>query len=192
MQRTESLGIPYLVMHPGSPRGGGEEQGIERIARGINFIHQQGAEMKVMILMETTAGQGATLGNRFEHFARIIERIEEDERVGVCLDTCHVFAAGYDISTPQGYEATLEEFQRVIGLDRLKVIHLNDAKAASGTRLDRHEHIGKGHLGLDAFRRLLQDPRVAHLPFILETPKGKTTGGEDWDCVNLRTLRGLL
>ena len=192
MQRTESLGIPYLVLHPGSHRGDGEQQGIDRIARGINLIHQQGAEMKVMILMETTAGQGATLGNRFEHFARIIERIGEDKRVGVCLDTCHIFAAGYDISTLGGYEATLEEFDRVIGLARLKVIHLNDSKAAAGTRVDRHEHIGKGSLGLDVFRRLLQDPRLAHLPFILETPKGKTPDGEDWDCVNLRTLRELL
>jgi deoxyribonuclease IV len=192
MQRAESLGIPYLVMHPGSPRGGGEQEGIDRIARAINLIHHQGSEIEVMIIMETTAGQGATLGNRFEHFARIIERIEEDERVGVCLDTCHVFAAGYDISTPAGYEATLKEFQQVIGLERLKVIHLNDSQAASGTRVDRHEHIGKGSIGLDAFRYLLQDPRLAHLPFILETPKEKSPSGEDWDCVNLGTLRGLL
>jgi deoxyribonuclease-4 len=191
MLRAEALELPYLVMHPGSPRGGGEEEGIDRIARAINLIHHQGAGIKVMILMETTAGQGTTLGYRFEHFARIIGRIEEEERVGVCLDTCHIFAAGYDISTPEGYEATLEEFDRVIGLARLKVIHLNDSKAAAGTRVDRHEHIGKGSLGLDAFRRLLQDPRLAHLPFILETPKGKTPSGEDWDCVNLRTLRGL-
>jgi deoxyribonuclease-4 len=192
LERTESLGIPYLVMHPGSHRGGGEQQGIDRIARAINLIHQHGAEMKVKILVETTAGQGETLGNRFEHFARIFERIEQDERVGVCLDTCHVFAAGYDISTPAGYEATLKEFQLIIGLDCLKVIHLNDSQAALGARVDRHEQIGQGHLGLDAFRRLLQDPRLAHLPFILETPKGKTPSGEDWDCVNLRTLRGLL
>jgi deoxyribonuclease-4 len=192
MQRAESLGIPYLVMHPGSPRGGGEQEGIDRIARAVNLLHQQGAEMRVMILMETTAGQGATLGNRFEHFARIIERIEEDERVEVCLDTCHVFAAGYDISTPEGYEATLEEFQQVIGLGRLKVIHLNDSQADLGTRVDRHEHIGQGYLGLDAFRCLLQDLRLANLPFILETPKGKSPSGEDWDCVNLKVLRGLL
>ena len=192
MLRAEALELPYLVIHPGSPRGGGEEEGIDRIARAINLIHHQGAGIKVMILMETTAGQGTTLGYRFEHFARIIGRIEEEERVGVCLDTCHIFAAGYDISTPEGYEATLEEFDRVIGLARLKVIHLNDSKAAAGTRVDRHEHIGKGSLGLDAFRRLLQDPRLAHLPFILETPKGKTPRGEDWDCVNLRVLRELM
>lgn len=148
--------------------------------------------MPVMILLETTAGQGVTLGNCFEHFARVIGRIEADERVGVCLDTCHIFAAGYDISTPRGYEATLAEFDRVIGLSRLKVIHLNDSKAAAGTRVDRHEHIGLGLLGLDAFRRLLQDPRLAHLPFILETPKKKTPDGEDWDCVNLRLLREML
>ena len=192
MQRAEALELPYLVMHPGSPRGGGEEEGIDRIARAINLIHHRGAGMRVMILMETTAGQGATLGNRFEHFARIIGRIEADERVGVCLDTCHIFAAGYDISMPEGYEAALAEFDRVIGLARLKVIHLNDSKAAAGTRVDRHEHIGKGSLGLNAFRRLLQDPRLAHLPFILETPKGKTPSGEDWDCVNLRVLRELM
>jgi deoxyribonuclease-4 len=191
MQRAESLGIPYLVIHPGSHRGDGEQEGIYRIARAINLLHQQGGEMRVMILLETTAGQGATLGNRFEHFARIIEQIEEDKRVGVCLDTCHVFAAGYDISTPEGYEATLEEFHRVIGLDRLKVIHLNDSKAPLGSRVDRHEHIGQGHIGSDAFRFLLQDPRLAHLPFILETPKRKAPSTEDWDCVNLRTLRGL-
>jgi deoxyribonuclease-4 len=192
MQRAEALELPYLVMHPGFPRGSGEEEGINRIARAINLIHHRGAEIKVMILMETTAGQGATLGNRFEHFARIIGRIEAAERVGVCIDTCHIFAAGYDISTLAGYEATLGEFDRVIGLARLKVMHLNDSKAAPGTRVDRHEHIGLGFLCLDAFRSLLQDPRLSHLPFILETPKGKTTSGEDWDCVNLRVLRELL
>jgi len=148
--------------------------------------------MRVQILLETTAGQGATLGYRFEHFARIIGMIEEDERVGVCLDTSHVFAAGYAIGTPDGYEATMEEFDRIIGLDRLRLIHLNDSKAALGTRVDRHEHIGQGHLGLEPFRLLMQDPRLAGIPFILETPKGKTADGEDWDCVNLRTLRGLL
>jgi deoxyribonuclease-4 len=192
MQRAEALELPYLVMHPGSPRGGGEEEGIDRIARAINLIHQQEAGMRVMILLETTAGQGTTLGNCFEHLARIIGRIEEEERIGICLDTCHIFAAGYDISTREGYEATLAEFNQLIGLDSLKVIHLNDSKAAPGTRIDRHEHIGKGSLGLDTFRRLLQDPCLAHLPFILETPKGKTPEGEDWDSVNLRVLRELL
>jgi len=192
MERAEALGLPYLVIHPGSHRGSGEGEGLYGIARAINLLHQRGAGMRVQILLETTAGQGATLGYRFEHFARVIGMIEEDERVGVCLDTSHVFAAGYDIRTPGGYEATLEEFDRIIGLDRLKLVHLNDSKAAVGTRVDRHEHIGQGHLGLEPFHLLLQDPRLADLPFILETPKGRTDSGEDWDCVNLRTLRGLL
>jgi deoxyribonuclease-4 len=191
IQRAETLELPYLVLHPGSPRGAETQEGIDRIARAINLIHHRGAVIKVMILLETTAGQGTTLGSRFETLARIIGRIEQDDKVGVCLDTCHVFAAGYDISTREGYEATMDEFDRAIGLDRLKVLHLNDSKAALGTAVDRHEHIGKGALGLDAFRFLLQDPRLALLPFILETPKGKTPGGEDWDCVNLRALREL-
>jgi len=190
LQRAQALGLPYLVMHPGSHMGEGEEGGFYQIARGINLLHQRG--MDVMVLLETTAGQGSNLGYRFEHFAKIIEMIEEDKKVGVCFDTCHVFAAGYDISTPEGYEATFEEFNRIIGLDRLKVVHLNDSKAASGTRIDRHEHIGQGHLGLGPFRRLLQDPHLATLPFILETPKGKDPQGEDWDAVNLRVLKELL
>lgn len=192
MQRAEALGIPYLVMHPGSHRGSGEEEGLYRIARGINLLHYQGPDMQIQILLETTAGQGATLGYRFEHFARIIEMLEEDARVGVCLDTCHCFAAGYDISTPEGYETTFEEFHQVIGLDRLKLIHLNDSKGAAGMRIDRHEQIGQGHLGMEPFRLLLRDNRLADLPFVLETPKGKDPAGEDWDMVNLRMLRGLL
>lgn len=192
MQRAEALGLPHLVVHPGAHMGDGEEEGLYRIGAGINRLRQRDRGMKVVILLETTAGQGTNLGYRFEHFTKIIETIEKDEKVGVCFDTCHVFAAGYNISTPEGYESTLEEFHRVIGLDRLKVIHLNDSKAACGTRADRHEHIGQGCLGLGPFRQLLRDPRLAALPFILETPKGKDPRGEDWDIVNLRVLRGLV
>jgi len=192
MQRAETLGIPYLVIHPGSHRGSGEQDGLYRIARGINLLYYQGPDMTIQILLETTAGQGATLGYRFEHFAQVIEMVEDEEKVGVCLDTCHCFAAGYDISTAEGYETTMEEFHRIIGLDRLKLIHLNDSKSAAGTRIDRHEHIGQGYLGMEPFRLLLQDPRLAHLPFILETPKGKDLAGQDWDVVSLRLLRGLL
>ncbi len=192
LQRAEALRLPYLIMHPGSHKGSGEQEGLHRIAQGINLLYHRGGGTEVMILLETTAGQGTNLGYRFEHLAKIIELVEEDERVGVCLDTCHVFAAGYDISTPEGYEATFEEFHRIIGLDRLKVIHINDSRAQLGTRIDRHEHIGRGHLGLETFRRLLQDTRFAALPFILETPKGKDSQGEDWDVVNLRVLRELL
>lgn len=192
MQRAEALGIPYLVVHPGSHRGSGEEEGLYRIARGINLLHYRGPDMQIQILLETTAGQGATLGYRFEHFARVIEMVEEDAKVGICLDTCHCFAAGYDISTVEGYAATIGALDRVIGLGRLKLIHLNDSKGAAGTRKDRHEHIGQGYLGMESFRLFLQDNRLADLPFILETPKGKNPAGEDWDCVNLRLLRGLL
>ena len=192
MQRAEILGIPYLVMHPGSHRGCGEEEGLYRIARGINLLHYLGPDMTTQILLETTAGQGATLGHRFEHFAQIVAMVEDDEKVGICLDTCHCFAAGYDMSTPAGYEATLDEFHQVIGLDRLKLIHLNDSKGAAGMRVDRHEHIGQGHLGMEPFRLLLHDDRLAALSFVLETPKGKNPAGEDWDVVNLRLLRGLL
>jgi deoxyribonuclease-4 len=192
MQRAEALGIPYLVIHPGSHRGSGEEEGLYRIARGINLLHYREPDMQIPILLETTAGQGSTLGSCFEHFAQVIEMVEEDERIGICLDTCHCFAAGYDISTPEGYEATMGEFDRIIGLDRLQLIHLNDSKGAVGKRVDRHEHIGQGHLGIEPFRLLLQDNRLADLPFILETPKGKDPAGEDWDRVNLRLLRGLL
>ena len=192
MRRAEALGVPYLVMHPGSHRGGGEEEGFYRIARAINLLHYQGPDIKVQILLETTAGQGATVGYRFEHFARIIEMIEKDEGIGVCLDTSHCFAAGYNIGTQEGYEATMKEFERIIGLGRLKLIHLNDSKAALGTRVDRHEQIGQGYLGLESFRLFMQDLRLADIPFILETPKGKAPNGEDWDRVNLRTLRGLV
>jgi deoxyribonuclease-4 len=192
MQRAEALGISYLVMHPGSHRGSGEEEGLYRIARGVNLLHYRGPDMQIQILLETTAGQGATLGYRFEHFARVIEMVEEDTRIGICLDTCHCFAAGYDISTAEGYEATIGALDRIIGLDRLKLIHLNDSKGAVGTKRDRHEHIGQGHLGMEPFRLLLRDKRLADLPFILETPKGKNPAGEDWDVVNLRLLRGLL
>lgn len=192
LQRAEALELPYLVMHPGSHMGCGEEEGLYRIAQGIKFLHQKDKATKVMILLETTAGQGSNLGYGFEHFAKIIEMIGGDERVGVCFDTCHVFAAGYDISRPEGYEVCLNEFHRVIGMDRLKVMHVNDCRGPVGGRIDRHEHIGQGHLGLETFRRLLQDPRLADLPFILETPKGKDPRGEDWDMVNLKVLRGLV
>jgi len=191
LERAEALGLPYLVMHPGAHMGSGEEEGLYRISRAINLLHQRYPDYKVMILLETTAGEQTHLGGRFEHFARIIEMVEEDKRIGVCFDTCHVFAAGYDLASPSGYERTFEEFDRVIGLERLKVIHVNDSKAPLGSHVDRHEHIGKGQLGLEAFGRLLQDERFATLPFILETPKGQTPEGEDWDLVNIRTLREL-
>ena len=192
LERASALRVPYLVMHPGAHLGSGEEEGLYRIARAINLIHQRGPDLGVMILLETTAGQESSLGWNFEQLARVIEMLEEDHRVGICFDTCHAFAAGYDLSSEEGYRRTFEELDEVLGLERLKVIHLNDSKAPCGSRIDRHEHIGRGEIGLEAFERLLNDERFATLPFIIETPKGQTPEGEDWDRVNLSTLRSLL
>ena len=192
LERASALRVPYLVMHPGAHLGSGEEEGLYRIARAINLIHQRGPDLGVMILLETTAGQESSLGWSFEQLARVIEMLEEDHRVGICFDTCHAFAAGYDLSSEEGYRRTFEELDEVLGLERLKVIHLNDSKAPCGSRIDRHEHIGRGEIGLEAFERLLNDERFATLPFIIETPKGQTPEGEDWDRVNLSTLRSLL
>lgn len=190
LQRAEALGIPWMVIHPGAHMGSGEEEGLYRIARALNLIHQRG-QLRVQILLETTAGQESSLGCNFEHLARILEMLEEDHRIGVCLDTCHLFAAGYDLSTEEGYQRTMEEFDRLVGLERVKAIHLNDSKAPRGSRVDRHEHIGHGQLGLEAFRSILRDERFRDLPFLIETPKGQTPTGEDWDRVNLRVLRSL-
>lgn len=192
LERASALRVPYLVMHPGAHLGSGEEEGLYRIARAINLIHQRGPDLGVMVLLETTAGQESSLGWSFEQLARVIEMLEEDHRVGICFDTCHAFAAGYDLSSEEGYRRTFEELDEVLGLERLKVIHLNDSKAPCGSRIDRHEHIGRGEIGLEAFERLLNDERFATLPFIIETPKGQTPEGEDWDRVNLSTLRSLL
>jgi deoxyribonuclease-4 len=151
-----------------------------------------------MVLLEHTAGQGTNLGHRFEHLAAIIDRLNGTSRVGVCLDTCHLLAAGYDLCSPEGYDATFAEFDRLVGVGRIKVFHLNDSKRPCGSRVDRHEHIGKGCLGLEPFRRLLNDPRFAGLPMLLETPKqdlpeGRRRGDADrWDVRNLRLLRSLI
>ncbi len=190
LERAERLGIPYLVTHPGSHAGAGEGEGIRRVAEALNVLHTDCAGSRVRILLETTAGQGSSLGHRFEQLAAILARVEKADRVGICLDTCHVFAAGYDIRTPEGYGKTLKELTACLGLDRLKAIHLNDSKAGLASRVDRHEHIGEGRLGLASFRRLLNDPRLSRVPMILETPKD-----DDFvtaDRRNLARLRRLL
>lgn len=191
LERAERLGIPSLVTHPGSHAGAGEAEGIRRVAEALNVLHaalpRHGG---VQVLLETTAGQGTSLGYRFEQLAAILERVEQANRVGICLDTCHVFAAGYDIRQAAGYRKTLEEFTACLGLRRLKAIHLNDSKAGLGSRVDRHEHIGQGRLGLEPFRRILNDPRLRRVPMILETPKD-----DDFiraDRRNLARLRRLL
>jgi len=188
VQRTELLGLPYLITHPGSHLDAGEEEGLKRIAESIDWLHRRTEGLKMKILLETTAGQGTNLGYRFEHFSAIMDMVEDASRLGFCFDTCHVFAAGYDLRTRDAYERTMEEFDRVIGLGRLKVFHINDSKNDLGSRIDRHQHIGKGTIGLDAFRFLLNDPRFTQLPKILETPKGKDIAE---DRMNLAVLENL-
>lgn len=191
MQRAERLGLKYLVMHPGASLDSGEKQGLERVARALDEVHQICAGYRVQVLLETTAGQGSCLGHRFEHLAEILSRIAAPERVGVCLDTCHVFAAGYALSPEKEYRATFRDFNRTIGLKKLKCFHVNDSKKERGSRVDRHAHIGQGHLGLEPFRLLVNDPRFRNKPMILETPK-EEKDNPDMDRVNLAVLRGLI
>jgi deoxyribonuclease-4 len=190
LERAEVLGIPYLVMHPGAHRGAGERLGLPKIARGIDRSLRASGSRNVRILLETTAGQGTVLGWRFEQLAQIIAQSAFAERIGVCYDTCHTFAAGYDIRTRQSYESTMAEFDRVIGLQSLMCFHVNDARHDLASRLDRHAHIGKGRLGEAAFGFILRDERFAHVPKILETPTG-TYRNRPWDRTNLDTLRRL-
>ena len=190
VERCEQLGIPYLVMHPGSHVGSGEEAGLRRVAESFDAIHRQTAGFQAKILVETTAGQGTNLGWQFEQIARIFEHVAQPERLGVCFDTCHAFAAGYDIRTEAAYRQTMAEFDRIIGLARLNAIHVNDSVKPLGCRVDRHEAIGKGHIGLDGFRWLMNDPRLADIPKILETPKGGDPVASDQE--NLSKLRALL
>ena len=191
LDRAETLGLTYLVTHPGAHVGIGEEAGLANVARAIDEVHTRRPDDKVKILLELTAGQGSSLGYRFEHLATILSAVQQPKRLGVCLDTCHVFAAGYSFATESEYHAMFDEFDRVIGLKRLKLFHLNDSKKPLGSRVDRHEHIGRGHLGLEPFRRIVNDPRFEKLPMILETPKEDAEGNE-MDPVNLATLRDLI
>jgi deoxyribonuclease-4 len=189
LERAEALEIPYLVAHPGAHMGAGEAAGIRQVARSLRELLKRTEGFRVQVVVETTAGQGTGLGYRFEHIAALLDQIARPERTGVCLDTCHVFAAGYDIRTPEGYAAVMEAFDSVVGLSHLRVIHLNDCKRELGCRVDRHEHIGKGAIGLDAFRCLVTDPRLKGVPMIIETPKDNDPLAADRR--NLRTLRRL-
>jgi deoxyribonuclease IV len=188
MRRCHALGIPYLVFHPGAHMGSGEDAGLARVAESLNQALLRGRELAVMPLIEVTAGQGTSVGHRFEHLARILDRVKSPERVGVCLDTCHLLAAGYDIVTSAGYARTMAELQATVGLGRVKAFHLNDAKKGRGSRLDRHAAIGEGFLGKTTFRRLLRDQRFRGLPMVLETPGGLPR----WkvELALLRQLRG--
>lgn len=188
LTRAEQLGLSYVVTHPGAHVGSGEDVGLARIVSGLDEALRQCPGYAVKVLLETTAGQGTTLGHRFEHLAHILARVAEPERYGVCLDTCHVFAAGYDLSTDAGYDATFDEFDRVVGLARIKVFHVNDSVKPLGCRVDRHAGIGLGAMGDLAFRRLVADPRFGDVPMILETPK-EDANGQPMDPVNLAKLR---
>jgi len=189
MERAGRMGLPYLVTHPGAHMGAGEEAGLRRVAQALDEIHERTAHINTMVLLETTAGAGSILGVSFEQLARIIAWTRHPERIGICFDTSHAFAAGYDLRTPETYAATFDAFDRILGLHRLRVFHLNDSKRELGSRADRHEHIGQGFLGLEAFRLLVNDPRFADRPMILETPKGPDMAE---DVENLRVLRALM
>jgi deoxyribonuclease IV len=188
MERARLLGVPFLVLHPGSHMGAGEKQGIARVADGLDQALER-IGPPVMILLENTAGQGTSIGHRFEHLAAILRSMKHADRVGVCIDTCHTFAAGYDIRTRKTYMRTVDEIDRFIGLQRVRAIHVNDCRKELGSHVDRHTHIGQGLLGLEPFRLLVNDERFAGTPKILETPKGEDLKE---DMMNLATLRSLV
>lgn len=198
LDRAEILGLDALVMHPGSYTTGSERGGLQLIAEALAALLAERPHARTKVLLEHTAGQGTNLGHRFEHLAAILEYLDGSPRVGVCLDTCHLLTAGYDLCTEAGYVDTFRTFDRIVGLDRIAVFHLNDSKKPCGSRVDRHEHIGKGCLGLEPFRRLLNDSRFSALPMLLETPKLETAASrrrsdvDPWDARNLRTLRKLI
>ena len=186
--RADQLELPFLVLHPGAHLGAGEEAGLKKIADSVDELFRKIPKVKTKIALEITAGQGSCIGHRFEHLAHIIANVREPERLRVCLDTAHLFAAGYYIGSESGMKKTCHEFDRVIGRNRLAAIHMNDSKTGRGSLVDRHEHIGKGRIGLDAFRFIMRSPRFRKIPKVLETPKGKDLAE---DVMNLRTLRVL-
>ena len=186
--RADQLGLPFLVLHPGAHLGSGEEAGLEKVIAAINRVFRQILKTKTRIALETTAGQGSCLGHSFEQIAYILGKVRTPERLCVCLDTAHVFAAGYDVGSGAGTRRTFQEFDRVIGLDHLAAIHLNDSKTACGSRVDRHEQIGKDKIGLGAFQFVMREPRFRKIPKVLETPKGRDLRE---DVENLKVLRSL-
>jgi deoxyribonuclease-4 len=190
LQRADALGLPFVVSHPGAHMGAGEEAGLRRIADSLKEVFRRTRGLPVKVALEMTAGQGTNLGYRFEHLAELIARVGP-ERLAVCVDTCHLLAAGYDIRTPKTFAAVAKEFGRVIGWKFLAAVHLNDSKTPLGSRVDRHEHIGKGHVGKEAFRLVLNHPHFSRVPGVLETPKGNFEDVSPLDKANLRLLRSL-
>lgn len=191
LRRAEVLGIPHVVIHPGAYTTGSDTEGLRQIVRAIDEILDRTRKLAAGCLLETTAGQGTSLGWRFEHLAAILDGAAEPDRLGVCFDTCHVFAAGYPLGTAAEYRATMSRFDKLVGLERIKAFHLNDSRRELGSRVDRHAHVGQGMMGTEPFRRLLADRRFATIPMYLETPK-EQSGGLDMDRVNLSVLRGLI
>ncbi|HTG82648.1 MAG TPA: deoxyribonuclease IV [Geobacteraceae bacterium] len=189
MERCSRLGIAKIVMHPGAHTGDGDDTGIRRICEAFEELFPAVPEFTGKVLLETTAGQGSNVGYRFEHLRAIMDGTSFPDRFAVCYDTCHTFAAGYDITTPEAYKRTFSEFDRVLGLERLQAFHMNDSKKGLNCRVDRHEHIGQGSMGLEPFRLLVNDARLAKVPKILETPKGDN---DEMDAVNLKMLRDLV
>ena len=188
--RSSLLNIPCVIMHPGSHMGAGEEKGMARVTQGINTIFDRSPNITSQLLLETTAGQGSNLGRTFEELAQISDSVEAKERIGFCFDTCHVFTAGYDLRKKKAYQGTMRRFDQVLGLDHLHAMHLNDAKKGLASRVDRHEHIGKGAIGIDAFKLIMNDAKLEAVPKLLETPKKK--GPVDYDRLNLNRLRSLV
>jgi len=188
--RSASLGIDTVVLHPGAHMGSGEKKGLRKISESILAIFEKTDRIRCRLLLETTAGQGTGLGHTFEQLGAIINQVNDSRRLGVCLDTSHIFAAGYDIRNDAAYRQTMAAFDRIIGLKHLYLMHLNDSKKEFGTRVDRHENIGQGHIGPGAFACIMNDDRLNQVPKIIETPK--IVGGKDWDRVNLERLRGLV
>lgn len=201
IERADALGLDGLIMHPGSHTTGSEADGLKRIADALGDLLSR-RRVRTRILLEHTAGQGTNLGHRFEHLAAILDGLRWSRRVGICIDTCHLVAAGYDITTERGYDDTFRQLDAIVGLDRVWAFHLNDSKKPCGSRVDRHEHIGRGCLGLEPFRRLLNDRRFRDAPMILETPKDDERERrrslrtplevDQYDAMNLDTLRSLV
>jgi deoxyribonuclease-4 len=189
LARAEQLGLPFLVLHPGAHMGAGAEAGLKKVVASLDRLFAEAPGKRVRIALEVTAGQGSTLGRTFEELVFILEKVKRPERLCVCLDTAHLFAGGHDISTAAGVRETFARFDRVIGRERLAALHLNDSKTALGSRVDRHEHIGKGRIGLEAFRYIMREARFRKIPKVLETPKGKEMKE---DVENMAVLRGLM
>lgn len=188
--RCSALRIPYLVMHPGAHMGQGEDWGLTRVAEGLDRVWEVWPRGGVITCLEITAGQGSAVGYRLEHLAEIISRVGSPNRLGICLDTAHLWAAGYDFRGRK-YEKFMKEVEKTVGRERIQVVHLNDSKRELGSRVDRHEHIGKGTIGVEGFRPFLRDGGLKEVPKIIETPKGKAEDGREWDEVNIEVLRGM-